>query len=165
MEIFNLKISELKPYEKNARINDNAVDYVANSIKQFGFNVPILIDKNNIIIAGHTRYKACLKLNKKNIPCILVDDLTDEQIKAYRLIDNKVAEMSSWDYEKLKDEMKILDSLGVDMNKFGFLKDDDIFIDFHTPPVATSEQSKNNEYVCPCCKKTILKEDLKKCEQ
>ena len=88
MEIKNLKIQDLKPYEKNPRKNDEAVNFVAESIKQFGFKVPIIIDKNNVIVAGHTRFKAAKKLGISEVPCIVADDLTEEQIKAFRLADN-----------------------------------------------------------------------------
>ena len=95
MKIKNLPITELKPYENNPRINDAAVPAVAESIKQFGFKQPIVIDKNNVIVCGHTRYKAAIKLGLKTVPCVIADDLTDEQIKAYRLADNKVSELAS----------------------------------------------------------------------
>jgi len=118
MRIKMLKISDLKPYEKNPRKNDEAAKYVAESIKSFGFKVPIVIDKNNVIVAGHTRYKAAKKLKLKEVPCIIADDLTDEQIKAYRLADNKVAEMSEWDFELLNEELDCL--FNFDMTAFGF---------------------------------------------
>lgn len=87
------RLDELKPYENNPRRNDKAVDAVAASIEQFGFKVPIVIDNDNVIVAGHTRYKAAGKLNMDEVPCIVADDLTPEQIKAFRLADNKTA---SW---------------------------------------------------------------------
>ena len=105
MNIVNKRIDELIPYEKNPRKNDEAVKYVAESIKAFGFKVPIVIDKNNVIVAGHTRYKASKKLKLTEVPCIVADDLTDEQIKAYRLADNKVAEKAEWDFELLDSEL------------------------------------------------------------
>lgn len=117
MEIVYKKVSELKPYEKNPRVNDNAVDYVANSIKDFGFKVPIVIDKDNIIVAGHTRLKASKKLGLKEVPCIVADDLDEEQIKAFRLADNKVSELASWDFELLGDELEDLD---FEMADYGF---------------------------------------------
>ena len=89
MQIVNKKVEELKPYVNNPRFNDDAVEYVANSIKEFGFKVPIVIDKNNEIVAGHTRYKASLALGLDEVPCIVADDLNEEQIKAFRLADNK----------------------------------------------------------------------------
>ncbi len=92
MKIEYKKIDDLKPYENNPRFNDDAVEYVANSIKEFGFKVPIVIDKDNVIVAGHTRYKASMELGLEEVPCIVADDLTDEQVKAFRLADNKVGE-------------------------------------------------------------------------
>ena len=91
MQIVEKKIEEIKPYEKNPRKNDGAVDAVANSIEQFGFRVPVVIDKDNVIVCGHTRYKAAKKLGLDTVPCVIADDLTEEQIKAYRLADNKVS--------------------------------------------------------------------------
>lgn len=123
MKVINMKVSELIPYEKNPRHNDDAVKYVSESIRQFGFKQPIVIDKDNVIIAGHTRLKAAKKLKLKEVPCIIADDLTEEQIKAYRLADNKVAEMADWDFELLDSELdEILD---IDMSDFGFEFDDD----------------------------------------
>lgn len=118
MEVKMLKLSDLKPYEKNPRKNDEAAKYVAESIREFGFKVPIVIDKDNVIVAGHTRYKAAKKLKLKEVPCIIADDLTDKQIKAYRLADNKVAEMSEWDVDLLSVELDGL--FDFDMTAFGF---------------------------------------------
>lgn len=112
------KISELKPYNKNPRNNDEAVEYVANSIKEFGFKVPIIVDKDNIIIAGHTRYLACKKLNINEAPCIVADDLNEEQVKAFRLADNKVGEIATWDFGLLNEELN--DILTIDMSNFDF---------------------------------------------
>lgn len=117
MDILNLGLEEIKPYEKNPRNNDNAVDAVAASIREFGFKVPIIIDKDNIIVAGHTRYKAAKKLGLKTVPCIKADDLTDEQVKAFRLADNKVSEQAEWDFELLNEE---LETITMDMDQFGF---------------------------------------------
>ena len=118
MNIIEMKIGDIIPYEKNPRKNDEAVKYVAESIKQFGFKVPIVIDKNNVIVAGHTRYKASKKLGLKEVPCIVADDLTEEQIKAYRLADNKVAELAEWDFDLLGEELDGI--LDIDMCDFGF---------------------------------------------
>ncbi|MCI6459296.1 MAG: ParB N-terminal domain-containing protein [Clostridium sp.] len=118
MEIIYKNIDELIPYENNPRLNDEAVEYVKNSIKEFGFKVPIVIDKDNVIIAGHTRIKASKELGIKDIPCIIADDLTEEQVKAFRLADNKVAEKSMWDYTKLDEELE--DILDIDMSLFDF---------------------------------------------
>lgn len=118
MNIVQKKLSEIKPYDKNPRKNDEAVEYVANSIKEFGFKVPIVIDKDGIIVAGHTRYKASKKLGLKEVPCIVADDLTDEQIKAYRLADNKVSEKAKWDNKLL--DIELDDIFSLNMSDFGF---------------------------------------------
>jgi DNA modification methylase len=111
------KVSELKEYENNPRNNEAAIDAVAKSIEEFGFKVPIVITKENVIIAGHTRLKASLKLGLATVPCIVADDLTEGQIKAFRLADNKTAELASWDFTKLESE---LESIEMDMSVFGF---------------------------------------------
>lgn len=103
---------------KTLEKNDDAVDYVAKPIKEFGFKVPIIIDKDNVIVTGHTRLKAAKKLKLKEVPCILADDLTEEQIKAFRLADNKVGEYAEWDFDLLEDELD--DILNIDMEEFGF---------------------------------------------
>jgi len=113
MEIVNKKLDDLKPYENNPRFNDDAVEYVAKSIKEFGFKVPIVIDKNNVIVAGHTRYKASMELGLEEVPCVVADDLTDEQIKAYRLADNKVSDYSIWNNVALLDELEDLSGLDI----------------------------------------------------
>ena len=122
MEIIEVKITELKPYENNPRNNDDAAAAVARSIKEFGFKVPVIIDKNNVIVAGHTRLKAAMLLKLESVPCIVADDLTDEQIKAFRLADNKVAELATWDFEALDKELKDLEDMDLDfdMSDFGF---------------------------------------------
>ncbi len=120
MQIEELELSDITPYEKNPRKNDEAVKYVAESIKQFGFKVPIVIDKNNVIVCGHTRYKAAKKLKLKKVPCVMADDLTDEQIKAYRLADNKVSEKAEWDLDLLNLELDELSFTDIDMSDFGF---------------------------------------------
>lgn len=117
LKITYFPIGELIPYANNPRKNDAAVDKVAASIKEFGFRVPIVIDKNKEIVCGHTRLKAAKKLKLKEIPCVMADDLTDEQIKAYRLADNKVSEFADWDDELLDLE---LDDIDLDMEQFGF---------------------------------------------
>lgn len=117
MSIEYINIDEIIPYENNPRNNDEAVPYVANSIKEFGFKVPIIIDENNVIVAGHTRLKAAEMLGLENVPCILADDLTEEQIKAFRLADNKVGEIATWDLSKLNIELEGID---MPMSDFGF---------------------------------------------
>ena len=118
MNIIERRVDELRPYEKNPRKNDEAVKYVAESIKQFGFKVPIVIDRDGVIVAGHTRWKAAKKLKMSTVPCIVADDLTDEQIKAFRLADNKVSEKAEWDFDLLAEEME--DLVDFDMTVFGF---------------------------------------------
>ena len=120
MQIEELELSDIKPYENNPRKNDESAKYVAESIKQFGFKVPIVIDKNNVIVCGHTRYKAAKKLKLKTVPCIMADDLTEEQIKAYRLADNKVSEKAEWDLDLLNLELEDLNFTDIDMSEFGF---------------------------------------------
>lgn len=159
MKIEYKKISDLKPYAKNPRKNDDAVDYVANSIKEFGFIVPVVIDNKNVIVAGHTRYKAAKKLGIEDIPCIIADDLTDKQINAFRLIDNKTQELSSWDYGKLIEELTgLVDD--IDMTQFAFAP---IGQDEDNGPEATQDLDEGEELdledfsdetfncTCPCC--------------
>ena len=123
MQIITKKLADLRPYARNPRKNDQAVDAVANSIREFGFKVPVVIDKNGEIIAGHTRYKAAKKMKLEEIPCIIADDLTEEQIKAFRLADNKVGELADWDFDLLSDELDGI--LDIDMEQFGFLEQED----------------------------------------
>lgn len=123
MNILEMNVDDLIPYENNPRKNDAAVEKVALSISAFGFKVPIVIDKDNVIVTGHTRLKAAKKLGLSVVPCIMADDLTGDQIKAFRLADNKVSEFSEWDDEML---MKELESLGdIDMSLYGFEFPDD----------------------------------------
>lgn len=119
MQIIEMKISEVKPYSNNPRkISEEAIQRVAASIREFGFKQPIVIDSNSVIIAGHTRLKAAELLGLETVPVIRADDLTPEQVKAYRLADNKVAEATDWDMNALDKELaEILD---IDMDEFGF---------------------------------------------
>lgn len=154
MEIVNKKIKDLKPYENNPRFNDEAVQYVANSIKEFGFKVPMVIDKDNVIVAGHTRYKAALELGLKEVPCIVADDLTDEQIKAFRLADNKVSEQASWNYDLLDEELQNI--FNINMSDFDFLKlDENENITNNITESIEIDLSKydddNFQHTCPKC--------------
>ena len=117
-EIIMLDIEEVIPYENNPRRNEKAVDKVAESIKAFGFKQPIVLDEENVVICGHTRLLAAKKLGLEKVPCIMADDLTPEQVKAYRLADNKTAEFAEWDWELL--EYELLDIPTIDMSAFGF---------------------------------------------
>ena len=116
IKIIEKDINELIPYENNARINDKAIDIVANSIQEFGWKNPCIIDKNNVLIAGHTRVEAGKKLGIKKVPCIVADDLTEEQIKAFRIADNSSAQVAEWDMQKLMAELETID---YDMSKYG----------------------------------------------
>ena len=108
MQIEMLKVKDLVPYERNPRNNKEAVEFVANSIKEFGFKNPIIIDKDNVIVAGHTRLLAAKKLKIKEVPCVRADDLTDEQVKAFRIADNSTAQVAEWDFDLLKFEIEDL---------------------------------------------------------
>ena len=133
LKIEYVNINSIKPYENNPRHNDEAVDFVANSIKEFGFKVPIIVDKDGIIIAGHTRLKASQKLGLKEVPIIRAEDLSEDQIKAFRLADNKVAEKAEWDFNILDLELGEID---MDMSGFGFenvFDSDEFGVDFDLP--------------------------------
>lgn len=119
-EIKIVPIDLVIPYEENPRLNDKAVEYVKNSIKQFKFAQPIAVDKDGVIIAGHTRYRASKELGLESVPVVVLDYLTDEEVKAYRLADNKVAEFADWDFEKLNLELDSLLDTEISMEDFGF---------------------------------------------
>ena len=118
MKIIYKDISEIKEYINNPRLNNETVEYLAMSIKEFGFKVPIIIDKNNVIITGHTRVKAAEQLGLEKIPCIVETDLTEEQIRKFRIVDNKTSEYAKWDFEKLSVE---LSTTTIDMIGLGFI--------------------------------------------
>ena len=129
LKIEYVDINSIKPYKKNPRKNEEAIPYVMESIKQFGFKNPVILDKDNVIVAGHTRIESAKRLGITEIPCIYADDLTDEQIRAFRLADNKVAEIAEWDIDLLDTELD--DILNIDMTDFGFdiVDDDTSYID------------------------------------
>lgn len=118
MKVQNVSIDKIKPYENNPRDNEAGVDAVANSIDEFGWQQPIVVDKDNVIIVGHTRYKAAKKLGMKEVPVVVADKLSEEQVKAYRLADNKTGELTDWDDGLLDSELD--DILNIDMSDFGF---------------------------------------------
>ena len=162
MKTKEMNINDLIPYENNPRNNEGAVEYVANSIRQFGFKVPIVVDKDNVIVAGHTRWLAAQALEMDKVPVVVADDLTPEQIKAFRLADNKVAEKASWDFTKLADEIKGIDT-DINLNELGFGEFeldtllngadfneeelDNLFVD------APEKESKPKTIKCPHCGK------------
>lgn len=119
MKIQEIPLEELRPYENNPRINAEAVEKVAASIREFGFLVPIVIDKQNVIASGHTRYEAAKSLGMAKVPCVLATELSEKQIRAFRLADNKVAEISAWDFSKLNKELSEL-SDSFNFSDFGF---------------------------------------------
>lgn len=150
MKIENKKLTDIMPYENNPRRNDAAVEYVANSIREFGFKQPIVIDKDGVIVAGHTRYKAAQKLGLDEVPCVMADDLTTEQVKAYRLADNKAGEASQWDFDLL--DMELDKVVNIDMSDFGFpditLTDELIDEYFENTP---EKEKETTLITCPLC--------------
>lgn len=152
MKVETVSIDQIKPYENNPRNNNDAVDAVANSIKEFGWQQPIVVDNGGVIIAGHTRYKAAKKLGYKEVPIVVADKLTEEQVNAYRLADNKVGELANWDTKKLDDELQaLLDQ--IDMTDFGFDENiefdpaDNIDVDLETD----DKDKKLIQVTCPNC--------------
>ena len=116
MNIREISVARLKEYENNPRNNDLAVEKVKYSIERFGFLFPVVVDMNYTIVCGHTRVRACRELGIQTVPCIIADELTDEQINLFRLVDNKASEYSDWDFEKLKSELSLVD-LTLDKNQ------------------------------------------------
>ena len=145
MEIVYRKLGDLVPYENNQRKNEVAVDAVAASISEFGWKVPVVIDSDNVVVAGHTRLKAAKKLGIEDIPCIVADDLSDEQIKAFRLADNKTGELAGWDFTQLAIEMSGIQE--IDLGRFGF---DEAFdpdsLDDLFAPAEPKEKDKRIQY-------------------
>jgi hypothetical protein len=155
LKIVYKSVDDLIPYINNPRINDHAVDAVASSIKNFGFKVPIIIDAKNEIVAGHTRLKAAKKLGMKEVPTIVADDLDDNQIRAFRLADNKTAELAGWDWSALEEELaKVRD---IKVEDFGFdvreVFGDEVYEELYTQKVETpvynptGEQTSINEMI------------------
>ena len=155
INIVDKKVADLIPYENNPRNNDEAVDYVAKSIKEFGFKVPCVVSGDGVLITGHTRLKACKKLGIEEVPCIVADDLTEDQIKAFRIADNKVGEIATWDLDKLNIELDGLKDIGFDMSDYGFLETEDVNLDdfFTDAPQEDGKEEKKNTVKCPYCGK------------
>ncbi|NLB81563.1 MAG: ParB N-terminal domain-containing protein [Clostridiaceae bacterium] len=153
MRVLEVPLKVIKEYENNPRYNDEAVETVAASIKEFGFKVPVIIDNNNVIIAGHTRVKAARKLKMSAVPCIVADDLTEEQVNAFRLVDNRSSELSSWNWAKLDEELAKLE---IDMTKFAFnatVDDEHINELLDQIDSGTKKEKTNNPHIvtCPEC--------------
>lgn len=136
------------PYENNPRDNETAVRYVANSIREFGFQNPIIIDKKNTIIAGHTRLKAAKLLGLKEVPILRAEDLTPAQVKAFRIADNKTAEKAEWDYQLLEDE---LGTIKTDMAQFGFEPDTEDTEFKMSEDEGDDEPETGETVICPNC--------------
>ena len=153
IEIVYLPIDKIKPYERNAKKHpSNQVEHIANSIREFGFRQPLVVDTENVLVIGHGRLLAAKKLGMKEVPCVRADDLTAEQIKALRLADNKTNE-SEWDFELLNVELG--DICDIDMSRFGFAELDDVFGSDDNlreqKPVDVDEASDGRECECPAC--------------
>lgn len=160
IKIVEKAIDEIIPYDKNPRRNDEAVPFVKKSIEEFGFKVPVILDKNNVIVAGHTRVKAAKELGMKTVPCIMADDLSEEQVKAFRLADNKTGEAAGWDWELLEQELaeiaNPLEAESIDMEQFGFPAQDDGDLQniFEDAPQEHHE-TKAKTVTCPHCGETF----------
>ena len=159
MNIEMKKVSELVPYERNPRNNENAVAAVAASIKEFGFKVPIVVDKDNVIVAGHTRLAAAQQLGLQEVPVIVADDLTPAQIKAFRLADNKTAELADWDFELLDNELA---EIAFDMTQFGFEDEDFDWADVTDISRENYEEPDHTKLRCPVCGAVDYKVHFKK---
>ncbi len=150
MEIIKVPVSKIQEYEGNPRrINDHAVEVLAKSIREFGFKVPVVLDKERVIVTGHTRLLAAKRLGLEEVPCIVADDLSPEQIKAFRLVDNKTAELTGWDFEKLELELEDLD---FDVSEFDFEIPEEVNVDdlFETREVKPKDKS-SHVINCPEC--------------
>lgn len=145
-----MALTDITPYENNPRNNEEAVEKVANSIKEFGFNQPIVVDKDNVIIVGHTRYLAAQELGLTKAPVIVAGNLSDEQARAYRLADNKTGELAGWDFEKLALELEQIED--INMSDFGFIEGSDL--DITDDDFLSDNQIKEKEpkkVTCPHC--------------
>lgn len=152
MKIEERDIKAVIPYENNPRKNDPAVDAVAKSIQEFGWRQPLVLDAQGVIVAGHTRYKAAKKLKLKSVPCVLADDLTPEQIKAYRIADNSTNSIAEWDIDLLLSELAELPQY--DFSEFGLTDIDGLLKDVNFDPVPEDEQPRLDEkspIECPHC--------------
>tara|TARA_R110000744_G_scaffold5660_1_gene20090 strand:+ start:753 stop:1256 length:504 start_codon:yes stop_codon:yes gene_type:complete len=157
VNIIELEIDEIKPYKDNPRVNKDAITVVKNSLSKFGWQQPLVLDKNNEIVVGHTRYYAAIELGMKKIPCLIADDLNDEKIKAYRIMDNKSSEYASWNYGLLTKEMQdILESGGLDLTFTGFSNNeidnmiDDINVELEDES-SVARMDELNLITCPDC--------------
>jgi site-specific DNA-methyltransferase (adenine-specific) len=139
MEVQLRHITSIKPYEKNPRLNDPAVEAVAASIREFGFRQPIVVDEEGVIIVGHTRYKAALKLGLEKVPVHVATGLSPDQIKAYRIADNQTASLSQWNYDLLPLELAELQKADFDLNLTGFPAEEILRLMGSSPTVGLSD--------------------------
>lgn len=149
MKIVEVDVNNIIPYKNNPRNNAKAIEKVANSIKEFGFKIPIVLDKNNVIVAGHTRLAAALALGYEKVPVIYADDLSEEQVKAFRIADNSTADLAGWDFNLLEEELEKVQD--IDMTDFGFVKkasEMDIDTLFSEPE---KEEPTGTGIQCPYC--------------
>lgn len=153
MQVQDMPISSIHPYENNPRNNDNAVSAVAASLKEFGWKQPIVVDKDRVIIAGHTRYKAALLLGMDTVPVLVADKLSKEKADAYRLADNKTGDLATWDFEKLQEELDALEGAEFDMSPFGFDIEPLVSVDYGEGEDETKEYGEDDftdEFTCEC---------------
>lgn len=166
LNVRNIKVSDLKPYEKNPRYNDSSVGPVAESIKAYGFKVPLVVDKDNVIVCGHTRYKAAKQLGMTEVPCIVADDLSDEQIKAFRIADNKVADFSIWDNKLLLEELTELVETDLYTGfDFGEIEDLTLLDEGDNAAVEDNDEGVSYEVVFRSGKRQRIEEIQKKWEE
>lgn len=147
MNVIYKNIKELKPYKKNAKKHDKKqVEQIANSIKEFGFTQPVIIDKNNCVVAGHGRILGAKKAGLKEVPTVCLEDLTEEQIKAYRLVDNKLNE-SEWDSDLLKQSLEEIAEMNMDVFGFTIDKLEDEVMDVEPEVPFTEILNEENNYI------------------
>lgn len=156
-EIVKLRVKDLAPYINNPRFNDEAVADVRKSLEEFGYVQRIVVDCNNVIVAGHTRWKAMMEMgwDDKVIEVVRYDDIA-KNVRAYRLVDNKSGERAKWDYDKLDEEIAELDKEGLDMSDFGFVEVEDLdldgfFVDADGTPKDAPQEEERQKCTCPYC--------------
>lgn len=155
MRIINKLLTELTPYEHNPRLNERAVEAVENSIKEFGFRVPIIVDAEGVIICGHTRLMAAQRLGLSKVPVIVANDLTEEQVRAFRIADNRLGELAEWDEDKLTEEFLKLGG-AIDLELFGFRAQDfrteaELEDEFSGGNAPGAKEKKAKTMKCPNC--------------
>jgi ParB-like chromosome segregation protein Spo0J len=156
MQIESVALNKIIPYIRNPRKNDNAVEKVASSIKEFGFRQPIVVDSENVIIAGHTRFEAAKRLGLDVVPIHVADGLTEQQAKAYRIADNRVSQEAEWDHDLLKLELEEIDNSA--LTGFEEFEISEILKEINFAPSFENEQQRLDELdpkmvECPHCNK------------